>query len=39
MVLKKTINNKLLFLRKSLAEKKFDTLMVLIEENTEMSTS
>ena len=29
----KTINNRLLLLRQSIAEKKFDTLMVLIEEN------
>jgi len=31
--LKKTTKNRLSLLRKSLAEKKFDTLMVLIEEN------
>jgi len=36
MVLKKTIKNRLMLLRKSLAEMKFDTLMVLFEDNTEI---
>jgi len=36
MVLKKTIKNRLMLLRKFLAKKKFDTLMVLVEENTEI---
>ncbi|MBW2606629.1 MAG: aminopeptidase P family protein [Deltaproteobacteria bacterium] len=31
--MEKTIKNRLLLLRKSLAEKKFDTLMVIVEEN------
>jgi Xaa-Pro aminopeptidase len=33
IILNKTIKNRLLLLRQSIAEKKFDTLMVLIEEN------